>query len=235
MLNYLDTGLVSGLNNVGSGGVVGTWTKNNTVLETQAATVYYKAEDTSDSIGSNTLTNNGSVGFASALNNNGFVFDGSAKYMSASNADAFKFRTNDFTIRIPIKFNTRKTYNDAIVFNDYTDGFLYQYTYNNPTFRHEFYINGTNINVDEVLGVDDFNQIVISRISGVVYIYNNGVLKGSGALAGDINPASGDLRIGSGNLVAGAEINGLMDEIGIWNGYGATQEYVTALQDAFLV
>lgn len=190
---------------------------------TDNITAYYKLDEASgnaaDSVGSATLTNNGTVTYGAALINNGALFTASTTWLSnASNIAG----TSDVSYSFWVKSASEISANfyTFLWFNRGATGYEYvRYAYNAGTFR----IDASNsdvaaIHYNTTLGTTNWHHIVWTRLAStgaeVLYLDGSQVAtatentpfnNGSSAFVGQPDGGS------SGNF-----FNGRMDEVGVW-------------------
>ncbi len=187
---------------------------------------YYRAENTSDSKGSNTLTNNNSVAFTACKYNNGFD-GGSAntnKYMSTSSV--LNIDGGACAISLWVLLNAEI----GSGFWDFTDQvnntskteFTIRYEFNGGTRRIVFQRNKIGGTADSValnitLGILTIHHIVLTydgvNIGGYVDNVSAGTAAASGSGSGTSTQGFGILADPSGSNPASA----IVDEIGVWN------------------
>jgi hypothetical protein len=214
------------------GGVADTWTANNAILSAQdaARVAAYKAEDTSDSIGSNTLTNVGAT-FTSGKHNDAFTL-GSNKHLFAANASAWDFAGGAFMIRTWVRQSSSPTVPRILVHDDVdgTRGWLLL-TLSGPVTFGAF--NGvTNRQLDGTsLTNGVYRDIVVIRYANTMALYEDGSEVDTVDVTGFTisNPSVG-MFVGS-DEDGGNGWSDQIDEVTIWKGHGITNKTES---DAFI-
>ena len=147
---------------------------------------YYKLEDTSDSKGANTLTNNGTTTFSSAKFDNGADFGSANTNKSLSVASNLGIAGNgNITMSCWVKIRTEPTSNQSMVLIQHsstlTQARYFQLRYHNVAGTKKIWLdasNSPNSGVAVTLGTTDFYHFVATRdVAGnSVKLYMNGVL-----------------------------------------------------------
>ena len=175
---------------------------------------YYKLDNTSDSVGSNTLTNNNSVTFVAGKIGNGANFV-SASYQYFSNAPTPNTGAGAFTISTWLKTSSSPTVNP-----------IYDFGTRNTNQNFDLYINSTGKltgNFWTGVGIAQSSTTVNTGnwvFGTVTYdgtytrIYVNGILEGT-STANTANIVA-NLHV-IGNDGGTTYYNGMLDEMGIWN------------------
>jgi len=217
-----------------------TWTVNNGTLAplNPYLVAYWEAEDTADSVGSHTLTNVGSATFTAGKRDNAFTLDGAGQYFTAPIHADWNFGTDDFTISFWFKSNTTPPENPDTLYSviDYYVGGSDANSYNifiNGDDHFMWYTNAAIITGTVDIIDNTWHHIVFSRTGTGANLfkgYVDGNLDATGTLAANLTLAR-DLWIGAQSGV-GRDVNGQIDEIAIWKGYGMTQDEVTALNNS---
>ena len=199
---------------------------------------YYRLEDVSDSKGSNTLTNNGSVAFNAAVFNNGGDLGASNSSKSLTVGGNMGIAgAGDFTFSFWLKLRTEISsgayrlisWNSQLTDDRYVD---ISYEYNSGTPRITVDASGgTGIAYNITLGTSNFYHIVITRSSGTTTLYINGVAVGgtgtTGASAGGANIFYIGMNIASSNYTSAiyddlAVFNRVLDPSEVWSIYSAS-------------
>lgn len=203
---------------------------------TLAAVSYWKLDESSgnasDSVGSNTLTNNGTSTYTTSKINNGIDFGASNSTKSAKFAGNLGIAgTGDLTISCWVKLNTEigsGTYDFATHRSQLTaDRYInLAYEYNSGTRRLKINAAGTAITYEQTLGTSNWYHLVVTRSSSNIVMYMNGssVATGSQGSAG----ASSDYFALGYDGGASEYSSSIQDEVGIWN-RALTSTEVTAL------
>jgi hypothetical protein len=170
----------------------------------------------------NTLINNGATNTSSCIFSNCYSFDGTSNDMHTNNSTPFNFGTGDFSFSIWIK-PTAGTSNNAYIISKgaaynhnglalrYNAGDVYMYFETTST-----YFSSTKIAVN----VGAWNHIVMTRNSGNVTLYVNGVNSDSITWTNSVSN-NVQLFLGSFDPALGSNsgyfYKGLIDEINIFN------------------
>ncbi len=184
---------------------------------------YYKLEDTSDSKGSNTLTNNNSVTFGTARFNNG-ADQGSSnsnKYLSVAGNLGIA-GNSDFSISLWLKQNTEIGSGTQVGWALYSqttaDRYIQMnYLYNGGTRRLQIDAAGTSFTYDIVLGTAAFRHIVVTRdVSGnAVRLYVDGV-DVAGSTIGSSTAGQNKFTLGA-DPSGGQVTSWIIDDVGVFN------------------
>lgn len=178
---------------------------------------YYKLEDTSDSAGANTLTNSGTVSFATAgkIGNSAGTFNGVNQRLSRSDAMGFT-STSTNTYNLWVKFNAAGGY----LFDAHTNsGASKRHLLYNATDRINSYINASDASVSTGAGsitTGTWYMLTLTHNSGAYELFLNGVSKGT-ATVGGTGGAGNLFSAGNAADSFGAPMNGLVDEFGVWD------------------
>ena len=197
---------------------------------------YYKLDESSgnasDSIGSNTLTNNGTTVYAAGKINNGITLNGSSQYMS-STSSTFNFeRTNPFTISAWVKTTQSATTNEYTIYGklDVVGGYrgieLVQY-YNTTkfgvNFRSTFPTNQISLYGSTTINDGNFHLVTVtysgSSTAAGILLYVDGNLETKTVLADTLSATilnATQMEVGR-RSNASQYWNGQIDEMGIWN------------------
>jgi hypothetical protein len=207
---------------------------------------HWKMEETSgtreDIHSTKDLTAAGTGGVGSGTGIQGTAADleeGDLDYLYvADNAD-FDFGANDFTISMWIKpesvqvgngSDPRPIAKDSSSSGNYSWHALY---YGNLMgFRSSS--NGTSFTqtaISTTITAGNWYHMVWTRSGTTITCYLNGSSLGTGSCVATIRANSENLYIGSGNL-GGSYIDGLIDEVSIWNGTALTSGNVTTIYNS---
>ena len=179
--------------------------------------------DSSNNNFSVTASGNAAISTAqSKYGGSSLYFDGIGDYLdiASSNSSAFVFGTNNFTVEFWIKSSSSNgnLLNPASLSGDGFWGVIIQ----NSNLRWNNSYNSTNlwaIGCSSILE-NNWHHVAISRNSGTVKVYFDGVLQNTFIDTTNytyFNGSSDGLRIGKGNL---ADFNGYIDDLRITKGVG---------------
>lgn len=187
---------------------------------------YYRFDSgalTTDSKGSNTLTNNNSVA-ENASGQFGYAADGGAtntnKYLRADSNIGIDGNSS-MTAMCWVKMNTEIAAGTSVFLQHFSTGGAQRYInayydYNGGTRRIVCSFSGTNATFNTTLGTTNWHHIAFVRdvgaTSGVIYVdavAGTGITIGSGALAID--------RISLVGAAADSFLSGLMDDVAFFN------------------
>jgi hypothetical protein len=146
---------------------------------------------------------------------NGLQFTGSNSYVSVAQSSAFDFGTNDFTIAMwiyPQNITTATTDYQTIWDGGYTANKGVLIEINRALTRFLVYCNAATRTFTATWQNNTWYHIVVTRNSGLMTSYINGVSIGSIAETTNILPSS--VRIGA--WTNGENFQGIIDEIGVW-------------------
>jgi hypothetical protein len=201
---------------------------------TLAGVSYWKLDESSgnasDSVGSNTLTNNNSATYSAGKINNGANFvRSSSQYFSTamSGGGVLDFTTGNFSVSVWVKLTDAPSSGQvySILFRA-SGGYQIYYQNVSGTLRLTTEIGGTYIDNDITLTTGVWNNIVLVRTGTSTAIqYINGVLSKSGSAS---NAASSSNAVQFGKDSVSGYLNGSLDEVGFWSRALSSSE-VTAL------
>jgi len=203
-------------------------TANNTTLSAQdeSMVAYWKGEDLADSKDSHTLTNNGSVTFTGGKYNNAFTLNGGNNCSAVASAD-WNQGTDDFTLSMWVKWNSVTT-DTSILGMSATDN-QFAWGHHAGAFR-----NGSGSGLWAFApSTATWYHLVVSRRGNSLYCYIDGTEHGTVGDATGISFGRSDTTLQIGNCYSFANsLNGQIDEVTIWKGYGADQTFVDALYNS---
>ena len=185
---------------------------------------WWPGDDNANDIqGSNHGTLIDGATFAASLVDQAFSFDGAGDYVRVPDNSAWDFGVNDFTIDLWMRFNQVK--NSMFIHQQYDFGggfeFLYQAGVGVLAFNRNGFNNG--INRAWIPQANTWYHLAVTRTSGTFRLYVNGSQLGSEQY--DPNPVSdvsgilriGDYAGGDTDIGGGYDVNGLIDEVEIFN------------------
>lgn len=220
------------------GNITDTWTANNEYLQPldPYSVAYWKAEDTSDSDGTHTLTNNNTVTFTSGKHNNAFTLDGTNQTLSIGGDSDFGF-SEDFTISCWVNYDSSKdgSYIGILASGGYESSNYNFVIQKNNSNQLEWRINNGASNQLTLQGGtmvhSTWYHCVVSRINGTVNLYLNSSSVANGSNSDNINDGA------TNGLVIGDNTNGVywygqIDEVFILKGYGMTSTEVGYLYNS---
>lgn len=188
---------------------------------------YFKLDessgDASDSVGSNTLTNTGTVAYASCLINNGADFGTTnAHSKKLENAGGLGVdMSGSYTVSTWIKVRTLPASGDTRRFIDWRSQtgtasyLLVDYNNNGGTPRIQVNSGGTTTNYNHTLSTSAFTRVTVTKSGSTITLYING----SSATTGTASNADAGAGFTLGNADGGTSI-GLacyMDETAVWS------------------
>jgi hypothetical protein len=199
---------------------------------------YWKLDETSgttaaDSTGNGhdgTLTGATLPDWTTGIINNGLEFygtlDGSVlSYMEVPTNPDFEFGTGDFTYAFWTINNNTSNYSTLLYTGGSPDGLLVEYKLPS-TFR--VFVNSSSVYQKAfIMDSGTWYLFVIRRINNKIDIVINGISLGEEEFSGSVSCPS-NLLFGSNN-VTNHNLDGKIDEIGIWKGHGLTDEEVALL------
>lgn len=202
----------------------------------------YKLDDTADSYGSFTLTNNGTVTFTTGKSGNGATITSAGQYLSTAN-DLGLTATEDFSISMWVKLASETTV-DRDIFNISHNGATgtetrLVYEYNGGTRRLRAYRNPQLSFADRSGNIADnaWHNIIVTMTnsaSGVKLYFDDGAAA-TGSSTSTTNITNSDqFTLGSTVQYSHtAPINGMVDEVMVWNKILSSTER-TELQTTFV-
>ncbi len=185
---------------------------------------YYKLEDTSDSKGSNTLTNNGSATFTSARYNNGANYGSANSTKWLSRADQLGIAGNsDLSVSMWVKLTDEITSGTYTIFEHLSTTTANRYiacNYNYNSGTPQLDVNasaGTHATYTITLGTSVFHHIVVTRnVAGnVLTLYVDGASVATGTVGTDTD---GNNNFSIGASRAGLRfLSGVQDDVAVFN------------------
>jgi hypothetical protein len=188
---------------------------------------YWKLDESSgnasDSVGSNTLTNNGTITYSAGKINNGANLNGSTQYFSTSNVLLSNSPTN-YTISAWV--NLSDVTDETIMCDRAGAGFDYKYRFSISSGKVKIIVsNNVNVDLTQVVGSTTlatntwFFVTCVITISGTCYVYLNGSQDGSASYTANSYPSqSNGTNVGRiTGPVSEGYLSGMLDEVGIWN------------------
>ena len=169
-----------------------------------------------------TLTNGPTF---SSADGGSIVFDGANDYILMSDNNAFDFGTGDFAVELWAYFNTLSVAPTLFLFRNYytgNNGFLLYIT---TAGALTVYTTGTFSEGVASVGINRWQHIVFTRISGTSYLYNNTVLRDSRAFTFNIS-VNNSVVIGYDTQYNNDPLNGRVGSARIYSGKGLTASQV---------
>lgn len=174
------------------------------------------------------------------------LFDGTGDYLSYASDAGYDFGTGDFTVETwwrPTGATTDYCLAALATPAASTDAEigwgLFHLGATNSGKVQGFFISGTTyyiLNSTSALSAGVWAHIVFERVSGVIYLYINGVMQAFSAAAASINaPSSRTLRLGTWKTGAPTYANGSMDGFRITKGVGRYTTTFTPSTELFEV
>lgn len=150
--------------------------------------------------------------------------DGSGDSISTPDDTDFDFGAGDFTIECSVRFKSVSSFR-ALISKDKNTGRSWQFDLNNGTsLRFAGYGVGTkSVAATVSISTDTWYRIAVSRVSGVLYILVDGILKNAGGTSFTTNIAHTSTQVGIGQeFYPGNEFyaNANFDEVRITKGVG---------------
>lgn len=185
---------------------------------------YWKLDESSgnaaDSVGSNTLTNNGTTGYTACLINNGIDLGtaNSTKYLSRADALGLT-QAGDRTFSVWIKMRTEQSGTSDILnigfqgASGYYMRLAYYYDAGTRYLTDGARASGTEYAVN--LGTTNWHHLVYVKSSTNFTLYVDGVSRMTGT-TGTANVASSYFSAGA-NAAGSLFLNAYMDECGVWS------------------
>jgi hypothetical protein len=169
-----------------------------------------------------TLTNGPTF---SNTNGGTIVFDGTNDHILMADNNAFDFGTGDFAVEIWVYFNTLSGAPTLFLFRTYytgNNGFLFYIT---AAGALSVYTTGTFSEGVASVGINRWQHLVFTRISGTSYLYNNTVLRDSRAFTFNIS-VNNSVVIGYDTQYNNDPLNGRVGSARIYSGKGLTASQV---------
>jgi len=190
---------------------------------------YWKLDETSgnasDSVGSNTLTNTNTVGYASALINNGADFGTANTDKSLSTTSTLGINGGAVAISIWVKMRTEigsgiQTFVENATSTGTFTRYSIDYDYNGGTRRLRFTrtksgVAAQTVDYNVTLGTADWYHLVLTYDTTNIKGFVNGASVGTTAASGNGSSGAGGTYLGKDNLGSYSSI--YLDEVGIWN------------------
>lgn len=179
---------------------------------------YWKLDESSgnasDSIGSNTLTNVGTVTYSAGKINNGANFNGSSQYFTFGTSP--QTGAGSWSVNVWVKTSVSGASPEFMFWGSQTTGNgidLYMSSSNKLTAN--FYGGGGIATSTTSINTNSWVMCTITYDGSLLKVYVNGTLEATGAsYAGNI---SGSVRYVGADSGAGNLWNGSLDELGAWN------------------
>lgn len=195
---------------------------NTSLLTDGNLVAYHKLEDTSDSKGSYTLTDHGTVPFNSgkfgnaadggASNSTKYLTNATNLGIAGNGAFSISFWLNLTTdvasgLYILMQFNSTLTADRYLQLN-------YNYNGGSQNLQVDAGGSGSNIQWTHTIGTAAWHHLVVTRAAsdGTVKLYFDDVMQASGA-AGTVNGAADSVSLLAGTGGAG-KVSGLIDDVG---------------------
>jgi len=169
-----------------------------------------------------TVTAYGNAQISTAVKKYGtgsMYFDGTGDYTTHADNQAVSFGTGDFTIESWVNWSAVGT-QTAILLGKNVGWVLYMYPAGYLVWGSSSPQSGTNMIMGSTLvTTGSWFHIAVTRASGTVKIFINGVMDGSGSTTDSFNySANGHLEVG-GSHVGNPNFNGYIDDVRITKGY----------------
>lgn len=183
---------------------------------------YYKLEDTADSIGSRTLTNNGSASFVTAKFNNGGQTDVATPKFFSRAADNYGIAgSGDLTVSYWVKMTAAPSSGNTVghgIFRSQltADRYLsYAYKNNGGTLQLLIDNSGTTATYNVDLGTSAFHNIILSRTGAAsLKVYLDGVDTGISAAQGSSTAGTSSFGISTNGAVSS---DAIYDDVAIFS------------------
>jgi len=185
---------------------------------------YYKLDESSgnatDSVGSNTLTNNNSVTYSTGKINNGANFvRASSQYLSKVDDTSLDLSANmsvSFWLNLSSLPGTNET--QGLVTKDNTYGIYYQDSAGTKRFGMFSVLSSsyTFHTFNTTLSTSTFYHVTWTKSGTTSSLYINGILVSSGSATATMDNTTGSFFLGLGDG-AGEYLNGQLDEVAIWS------------------
>lgn len=163
---------------------------------------------------------NAKITLADAKFSGSLLLDGSGDYLSISQSNDFAFGTGDFTVETYVRFTSLRS--SRLLTNRETQGGAsgtWALNINPTSFGFtEVIVGEPGIMVNYAWETNTWYHIAVSRVSGILYLFVNGTLVGSGSFTRNLSNASYNLHIGTSPNET--YVHGMMDEIRITKGLG---------------
>ena len=153
------------------------------------------------------------------------VFDGTNDYILIADNNVFDFGTGDFAVELWAYFNSLSTSPSLFLFRTYytgNNGFIFYVT---AAGALSIYTTGTFSEGSASVGINRWQHLVFTRISGTSYLYNNAVLRDSRAFTFNIS-VNNSVAIGLDTQYNNGGLNGRVGSCRIYSGKGLTSSQV---------
>jgi hypothetical protein len=141
-------------------------------------------------------------------------FDGVNDYVNLPVSSLFDFSTGDFTAEAWIKTSNTNTQVIAGCFNSNSNNFWLGTTVSG-TGKAAFSISGTTVQGTSTVNNNQWHHIAGVRLSGIIYIYVDGIMEASFANTSSFTTLGNSLKLG--NFNNAFYFAGEADEVRIWN------------------
>lgn len=178
---------------------------------------YWKLDESSgnasDSIGSNTGTNNGTVTYSSGKINNGAVFNGSSQYFTYPNT--IQTGAGSWSVNLWVKTSSSGTNKELLFWGTGSTGQAIDiYMSSSNKLTSNFYGGGGIATSTTSINSGSFVMCTVTYDGSLIKVYVNGTLEATGSsYTANIVSSLRYIGIDSGG---GNFWNGSMDEIGAW-------------------
>ncbi len=189
-------------------------------------TAYYALENANDSLGTNNLTNHGSVAFAAGKVSNAATFvSSSSKYLECADAVAFQMGTGNLSLALWAKFSTSSNQNICVCGNTGGRGYGIQ---NNAG----GIVGGISDNSNNAFttAIHSFNDngwhlaIITCDRAGNMICYVDNTLESSVSITPVSASVSNAVGFQIGAMQASGFFDGSVDECGLWSKLLTTTE-----------
>lgn len=142
-------------------------------------------------------------------------FPGGTNYLYWNTAAWQTLGIGDFTLECWVKRDS--TVGLAALVSTYSNPYGFQWYINGSSSKLVFAGGGASITANLTANDTNWNYFAVSRVAGVIYLFQNGTLLGSNAFAYNLLSSSTPMRVGSDPSFS---LAGYMDELRITVGIG---------------
>lgn len=203
-----------------------------------APIAYYKLDESSgnasDSVGSNTLTNNNSVAYATGIINNGADFGSTNTNKTLTNSSSLGIDSGNISISAWVKRES-SDFMFAVNQQSATSDVSYKIKYESGIKAVRNIAGGAeNQTTAQAISISTWAHVVLTYDGSTVRCYVNGGTPQTVASTGTGSGVTSKFTIGADNSSGGTDQffwDGMVDEVGVWN-VALTQDEINKIYNA---
>ena len=148
--------------------------------------------------------------YSTSVNGGSIYFDGTGDYLTTPSNTAFDAGTGDFTVEFWMFQNNQTGIQTMFEYGGYTTGILIRL--NGTSF--DVWVGGTAVSTTSATKINEWEHIAITRSSGIVKRFNNGVQIGTNtSMTGNISINSNVMVGGSNDTSGNQNFNGYISNV----------------------